>query len=62
MIYSVVIPTYNSEEYIESCIFSALACQPEDVTVDIIVVDDCSTDNTVNFIDNLFYIVTGKIF
>ena len=41
---TVVITTYNVEHYIERAVASALAQQG--VTVEIVIVDDCSTDNT----------------
>ncbi|MCH2547817.1 MAG: glycosyltransferase [Alphaproteobacteria bacterium] len=41
---SVIIATYNVEAYIEAAIQSALA--QTDVMVEVIAVDDCSTDNT----------------
>ncbi len=41
---SIIITTYNVERYIERAIESALTQQG--VTLEIIVVDDCSTDNT----------------
>ncbi len=40
---SVVIPAYNSEKYIIQALASALL---QDLPLEIIVVDDCSTDNT----------------
>jgi glycosyltransferase involved in cell wall biosynthesis len=44
---SVVIPLYNKEKYIKSCIESILcAANNASVEVDIIVVDDCSTDKS----------------
>lgn len=42
---SVVIPTYNLEQYIEKAIRSALS--QKSVSVEVIMVDDCSTDNTI---------------
>ena len=40
---SILIPLYNTEEYIERCINSI----PDRADVEIIVVDDCSTDNSI---------------
>lgn len=41
---SVIMPTYNVAPYVERAVASALTQQ--DVNVEIILVDDCSTDNT----------------
>ncbi|MEO1952771.1 glycosyltransferase family 2 protein [Thioclava sp.] len=41
---SVIIPCYNTENYIEDCIRSAL--NQERIRVQVILVDDCSTDAT----------------
>ena len=43
---SVIIPTYNAEKVLERCILSVL-CQDFNGEVEILVCDDCSTDNTV---------------
>jgi glycosyltransferase involved in cell wall biosynthesis len=42
---SVVVTTYNHEKYISQCLESIL-CQKGDFQVEVIVGDDCSTDNT----------------
>ena len=45
---SVIIPMYNAEEYISECLDSLLAQTFRDFEV--IVVDDCSTDNSVGIV------------
>ena len=45
---SIIIPAYNTEQYIAKAISSALAQTLEDIEV--IVVDDCSKDNTVEIV------------
>jgi len=43
---SLVIPCYNEEKTLESCIDKVLEIQDEGLTLELIVVDDCSTDNS----------------
>lgn len=50
--FSVIIPTYNTENFIEQCIKS-IANQNIDLPYEIICIDDCSTDHTVEQIGNL---------
>lgn len=47
---SVVIPMYNSEKYVGECLESVLAQTFQDF--EIIVVDDCSTDNSCKVVEN----------
>ena len=52
---SIIIPTYNGEKYIKETIESCLNQTYE--IIEIIVVDDCSTDNTVKILESF----KGKI-
>jgi glycosyltransferase involved in cell wall biosynthesis len=48
---SVIIPTYNKEEYVRNSIMSVMA---QTLTnIEIVVIDDCSTDSTQNIIHEL---------
>jgi glycosyltransferase involved in cell wall biosynthesis len=43
---SIVIPCYNEERTLESCVESVLAIRDDDLDLDLIVVDDCSKDDS----------------
>lgn len=45
---SIIIPMYNTEEYVGECLHSLLVQTFQDFEV--IVVDDCSTDDSVNVV------------
>ena len=47
--FSIIIPTYNSEKYIENCLEKILKQTYKNI--EIIVVDDCSTDDTVKVLE-----------
>jgi glycosyltransferase involved in cell wall biosynthesis len=47
---SVIIPTFNSEKFIKRAIYSVLIQSYKDF--ELIIVDDCSTDNTVKIIES----------
>jgi glycosyltransferase involved in cell wall biosynthesis len=50
---SIIIPAFNSEKYIEKCVRSAINQTYNNIEV--IIVDDESTDNTVNIINKFSY-------
>jgi dolichol-phosphate mannosyltransferase len=45
---SLVIPCYNEEKTLEGCVDSVLAIQDEGLELELIVVDDCSKDDSLN--------------
>lgn len=52
MILSIIIPVYNVENYIEKCLNSVIN-QKENDNVEIIIVDDCGTDNSMKIVYNI---------
>lgn len=50
---SVIIPNYNYGQYIEQCIYSVLQSDFKYDLLEIIVVDDASTDNSIELIENI---------
>lgn len=50
---SVIIPNYNYGQYIEQCIYSVLQSDFKYDVLEIIVVDDVSTDNSIELIENI---------
>ena len=56
---SVIIPLYNAEKYIRQCLISVLASKFADYEV--IVVDDCSTDNSVAEVEKLAPHFDGRL-
>ena len=56
---SVIIPLYNAEKYIRECLVSVLASKFQDYEV--LVVDDCSTDNSVAEVKKLLPHFDGRL-
>lgn len=50
---SIIIVTFNSEKYIDKCITSILSALSKNITINIFVVDNCSSDKTLNKVVNL---------
>lgn len=48
---SVIIPVYNVEAYVERCLHSVIA--QVQVAVEIIIVDDCGTDQSLNIVESV---------
>lgn len=49
--FSIIIPTYNSERFIDYCLNSLILQYSEKYNFEILIVDDCSTDETINKIN-----------
>ena len=43
---SVLIPVYNVRDYLAECVASVLAQAPDDGSVEVLLLDDCSTDGS----------------
>ena len=56
---SIIIPMYNTEKYITQCLESVAGQSFEDYEV--IVIDDCSTDNSVAVVENLASTFDGRL-
>ena len=50
---SVIIPMYNAEKYISETMHSILFQQPHDFIFEIIVVNDCSTDKSLQIVSEI---------
>jgi glycosyltransferase involved in cell wall biosynthesis len=60
MFFSVIIPTYNEEKYIENCLGSILGQKIERTEYEIIVSDASSSDNTYELAHKLANVVVSK--
>ena len=58
---SVVIPCYNEESTLESCIEKVLAIEDDGLDLDVIVVDDCSKDGSLAVCSRLVERVPGLL-
>ena len=50
---SIVIPCYNEEATLEKCVERVLAIENEGVKLELVIVDDCSTDRSVEVATSL---------
>ena len=57
---SIIIPVYNVQEYIVKCLDS-IASQTFRGEIECILVDDCSTDDSANIIEQYISLYKGKI-
>ncbi len=58
---SIVIPCYNEERTLEDCVESVLAIQDDTLELELIVVDDCSKDDSLNVARRIAARVPGMI-
>lgn len=61
MLVSFIIPAYNAADTIERCLESIYALPLKREEFEVIVIDDCSTDNTVSVIENFKLQVSNLI-
>ena len=55
MLFSIIIPVYNSEKFLFESINSALNQEKENrFLYEVIIVDDCSTDNSIKIAESFF--------
>lgn len=59
---SVILPVYNVEEYIDECLISLLEQSIGEKNLEVILVDDCSTDNTAQKIDEYKHKFTNFVY
>jgi glycosyltransferase involved in cell wall biosynthesis len=50
---SIVVPCFNEEKTLEQCLLNVLEIQDESLLLEIIIVDDCSTDNSLKIAEAL---------
>ena len=48
---TIIIPTYNAEKYIIRCLDSIIKNNKFSKLIEILIINDCSTDNTINLIE-----------
>src|SRR5215470_9538812 len=58
---SIVIPCYNEEKTLEGCVESVLAIQSETLELELIIVDDCSTDASLTIARRLAARIPGTV-
>lgn len=57
---SVVIPVYNQYSYTHACVYSILEHTPKDIPYEVVILDDCSTDETQTIKDKIKNIVVCR--
>ena len=58
---SIIIPIYNVQDYIERCINSVIIQESDRFELECILVDDCSSDHSMEIAKNVISNYTGKI-
>ena len=50
---SIVIPVYNQYPYTQACLYSILKFTPTKIPYEVVILDDCSTDETQTITDKI---------
>ena len=58
---SIIIPIYNVQDYIERCINSVISQESNEFELECILVDDCSSDHSIEIVQKIISNYTGVI-
>ena len=58
---SIIIPIYNVQDYVERCINSVISQESNDFELECILVDDCSSDHSMEIAQKIICNYTGSI-
>lgn len=58
---SIIIPIYNVEKYIKRCLDSIAGQESESISIECILIDDCTPDHSMDIVHNFIISYQGKI-
>ena len=58
---TIVIPVYNVERYIQRCLESIISQESTDYSIECVIVDDCTPDNSMSIVHNVIDNYKGNI-
>ena len=58
---SIIVPIYNVQDYIERCLDSIISQESDDFALECIIVNDCTSDDSINVVRRKLVDYTGRI-